>query len=130
MGLICRIYLIKEEWAKVSLTVGQFDLGLFFFGRKGCVENNEFILKYVACSIRNLHCRNNLSQQVILPLNCCDKRTMRFNKIKDKLMAYLQKPYTRERRDANDMPPNGVRLTGRRPVQPANSYSTNEKKTK
>ena len=83
MGLICRIYLIKEEWAKVSLTVGQFDLGLFFFGRKGCVENNEFILKYVACSIRNMHCRNNLSQQVILPLNCCDKRTMRFNKIKD-----------------------------------------------
>ena len=83
MGLICRIYLIKEEWAKVSLTVGQFNLGLFFFGRKGCVENNEFILKYVACSIRNLHCRNNLSQQVILPLNCCDKRTMRFNEIKD-----------------------------------------------
>ena len=45
-------------------------------------------------------------------------------------MAYLQKPYTRERRDAIDMPPDGVRLTGRRPVQPANSYSTNEKKTK
>ena len=93
MGLICRIYLIKEEWAKVSLTVGQFDLGLFFFGRKGCVENNEFILKYVACSIRNLHCRNNLSQQVILPLNCCDKRTMRFNKIKDK--TFLSEPVMR-----------------------------------